>query len=95
MTHVFADHQDGDEYYVFSMNDANVRALFQFRDGEVVNHLNELYQCPYFKVQDYRDASPNQLLRGGALLLYAILVVACGLIWLVVVRICKNRTSAE
>ena len=55
---VFADHKNGDEYYLFFINGGNVNALFQFRNGVVVNHLNSLYQRPYSWVRNPKDLSP-------------------------------------
>ena len=80
---IFANHENGDAYYSFFIDGGNVNALFQFRDGIVVNHLNSLYQCPYSIVQHNKDYSPNSLLRHGALPVYVTIVVACGaVVWL-------------
>ena len=81
---IFADHENGDEYHVFFINGGNVRALFQFRDGVVVNHLKRLYQFPYSTVQHHKDRAPSSLLRNGALLVYTITVASCGMIaWVI------------
>ena len=82
---IFADHKNGDEYYVFSIRRCKSRALFQFRNRRVVNHANGLYQVSFSQVQQYDDRSPNPLLRHGALPVYSLAIVSCGLVlWLAV-----------
>ena len=80
---VLANLKEGDKYYVFYINGGNVRALFQFRGGSVVNHTNSIYQGPYSTVQHYRDQSPSSLFRHGALPVYTLCASALGVaIWL-------------
>ena len=80
---IFANHENGDTYYVFFIHGGNTRALFQFRNGNVVNHLKGLYNYPYSAVQHYKDSSPYSLFRHGALPVYTALVIFCGIgIWL-------------
>ena len=90
---IFSNHENGDKYYAFFIDGGNVNALFQFRDGVVVNHLNSLYEGPYSMVKHYNDQSPNSLLRHGALPIYFIIVVACSTFaWLASTFMLRRKT---
>ena len=87
----FADYKDGDEYHAFFVNGGNVHALFQFRNGLVVNHLNKLYQSPYSSVRHPNDHVPSLLFRLGAIPLYLVVVSSVGLIALTIRRLVTSR----
>ena len=88
---IFANYEDGDEYHVFFIEGGNVRALFQFRDGLVVNHVNSLYRSPYSSVKHPNDYSPSLMFRLGALPLYAVVVTVFWVIAWTVWHLATNR----
>ena len=92
---IFADHENGDEYHIFTVDGGNVRALFQFRDGLVVNHLNNLYQFPYSSVKHPNDKSPSLFFRIGATPSYIAVLLSLGLFaWAVRILIPPRQTNA-
>ena len=71
---IFANYEDGDEYHLFFIDGGKLRALFQFRDGLVVNHVNSQYRYPYSSIKHPNDYSPSLMFRLGALPLYVLIV---------------------
>ena len=90
---IFADNKEGDEYHAFFVNGGNVHALFQFRKGHVVNHLNKLYQSPYSSVRHPNDHAPSLLFRLEPVPLYLIVVSSLVLIALTIRHVVSLRQT--
>ena len=88
---IWDDLKTGDEYYSFFINGGSVSALFQFRNGVVVNHRNAIYKGPYSQVRHYKDVSPNSLFRHGALPVYTLMVALLGAVTLLVMRFTNRQ----